>query len=47
MSKTEIIALRALQTWTVCLAGIAIIGIAVVIINAVAGSNTSTAAFEF
>lgn len=34
MSKTEMIALRALQTWTVCLAGFAIIGIAVVIINA-------------
>ena len=47
MSKTEMIALRALQTWTVCLAGIAIIGIAVVIINAISGNTNSTATFEF
>ena len=47
MSKTEMIALRALQTWTVCLAGIAIIGIAIVIINAISGNTTSTATFEF
>jgi len=47
MSKTEMIALRAMQTWTVCLAGIAIIGIVVVIVNVVIGNISSTTAFEF
>ena len=47
MSKKEMIALRAMQTWTVCLALIAIVGFAIALTNLITGNFHSTTAFEF
>ena len=47
MSKKEMIALRAMQAWTVCLAGILVIGLTVAIVNLLTGNYSSTACREF
>jgi hypothetical protein len=47
MSKPQIIALRVMQVWTVCVAAIAVSGILFAIANLVTGNYSSTSAFEF
>ena len=47
MSKKEVIALRVMQTWTVCLAGVLIVGLAVTIFNLLIGNYHGTACREF
>jgi hypothetical protein len=47
MSKPQLIALRVMQVWTVCVAAIAISGILFAIASLVTGNYSSTSAFEF
>jgi len=47
MSKREMIALRAMQAWTVCLGGIVLFGIVFAIVSMITGNYTGTACREF